>query len=273
MAKIDCVIIGHNTGNFQDFINGRKSMAEFTGAYRDAQINSILLDGQRIAYIDLFNRVWKQAVPDTETFSPFDPVGLAGLHLASFLAQSGAEPAVVGEFQKGRKKLEEILRDEPLAVAITTTFYFEPSPMKEIVSFVRERSPNTVIIIGGPYPSHLDRGDLADALELVFEEVGADIYVIDSQGEFTLARVIQELKRNRDLDNLRSIPNLIEIRNVQRRRAALNRYHALIRAGSRRGAGEPHSDLGGLSRTYGDGVVCEDNLRVILGVARLHGQG
>ena len=48
MAKIDCVIIGHNTRNFQDFINGRKSMAEFTGAYRDAQINSILLDGQRL---------------------------------------------------------------------------------------------------------------------------------------------------------------------------------------------------------------------------------
>ncbi len=209
MANIDCVIIGHNTGNFQDFINGRKSMAEFTGAYRDAQINSILLDGKRIAYMDLFNRVWTQVVPDAETFSPFDPLGLAGLHLASFLAQNGAEPAVVGEFQKGRKKLEEILRDEPLAVAITTTFYFEPSPMKEIVSFVRERSPNTVIIIGGPYPSHLDRGDLADALEMVFEEIGADIYVIDSQGEFTLARVIQELKRNRNLDNLHSIPNLV----------------------------------------------------------------
>jgi len=209
MNKVDCVIVGHNTGNFQDFITGRKSMSQWNGAYRDAQINSLLLNGRRISYMDFFNMAWKQMDPAAEPVSPFDPLGLAGLHLASFLARHGASAVIVGEFQKGKARLEELLRDEPLAVAITTTFYFEPSPMMEIVTFIRKRSPGTFIIIGGPYISHLDRGELADSLEGILKDIGADIYVIEGQGEATLARVMQALKSGSRLADLASIPNLL----------------------------------------------------------------
>ena len=209
MSKIDCVIIGHNTGNFQDYIAERRSMSDFSGAYHDAQFNSLLLNGERLAYMDVFNTVQKQVDPGAQALSPFDPLGLAGLHLASFLARQGSSSVIVGEFQKGRPRLEDLLRDEPLTVAITTTFYFEPSPMKEIVAFVRERSPGTIIIIGGPYPSHLDRGDLSDSLDFIFSEIGADVYVIDSQGESTLARVVGELRSSRSLANLSAVPNLL----------------------------------------------------------------
>lgn len=209
MNRIDCVIIGHNTGNFQDYIAESKSMARFNGAYRNAQINSLLLDGRRISYMDLFNAVRKQTDPAAEELTPFDPLGLASLHLASSLARSGASSVLVGEFQKGKQKLADLLRDEPLTVAITTTFYFEPNPMKEIVSFVRERSPETIIIIGGPYPSHLERGELSDALEMILDDIGADVYVIDSQGEAALARIVSALKSGSSLTDLESIPNLL----------------------------------------------------------------
>jgi radical SAM PhpK family P-methyltransferase len=209
MNSIDCVIIGHNTGNFQDYITGCKSMSRFNGAYRNAQINSLFLDGRRISYMDLFNAVRKQTEPDAEELSPFDPLGLAGLHLGSFLARHGASIVMIAEFQKGKQQLEKLLQDEPLAVAITTTFYFEPTPMKEIVAFVRQRSPNTKIIIGGPYPSHLERGDLADTLEMILGDIGGDVYVIDSQGEFALSCIVNELKRGSALSELQSIPNLL----------------------------------------------------------------
>jgi p-methyltransferase len=209
MNKIDCVIIGHNTGNFQNYIAESESMARFNGAYRNAQINSLLLDGRRISYMDLFNSIRRQVDPGAEELTPFDPLGLASLHLASSLARSGASSVLVGEFQKGKAKLNELLRDEPLTVAITTTFYFEPTPMKEIVSFIRERSPDTKIIIGGPYPSHLERGELADALEMLLDDIGADVYVIDSQGEAALARIVTALKSGSSLEDLQSIPNLL----------------------------------------------------------------
>ncbi|HXQ71810.1 MAG TPA: hypothetical protein VN844_15050, partial [Pyrinomonadaceae bacterium] len=184
-------------------------MARFNGAYRNAQINSLLLDGRRISYMDLFNSIRKKVDPGAEELTPFDPLGLASLHLASSLARSGASSVLVGEFQKGKSKLNELLRDEPLTVAITTTFYFEPTPMKEIVSFIRERSPDTKIIIGGPYPSHLERGQLSDAVEIILEDICADVYVIDSQGEAALARIVTALKSGSTLDDLQSIPNLL----------------------------------------------------------------
>lgn len=209
MNKIDCVIIGHNTGNFQNYIAESESMARFNGAYRNAQINSLLLDGRRISYMDLFNSIRRQVDPGAEELTPFDPLGLASLHLGSSLARSGASSVLVGEFQKGKSKLNELLRDEPLTVAITTTFYFEPTPMKEIISFIRERSSDTKIIIGGPYPSHLERGELADALEMVLADIGADVYVIDSQGEAALAQIVMALKAGSSLEDLQSIPNLL----------------------------------------------------------------
>lgn len=209
MNRIDCVIIGHNTGNFQEYIAESKSMARFNGAYRNAQINSLLMDGRRISYMDLFNSIRKQVDSEAEELTPFDPLGLASLHLASSLARSGASSVLVGEFQKGKAKLNELLRDEPLTVAITTTFYFEPTPMKEIVSFIRERSPDTTIIIGGPYPSHLERGELSDALEMILDDIGADVYVIDSQGEAALAQIVKALKSGSSLEDLQSIPNLL----------------------------------------------------------------
>ena len=78
MNRLDCVIIGHNTGNFQDYIAESKSMARFNGAYRNAQINSLLLDGRRISYMDLFNSVRKQKTSGDFLTSSY-PTGGIGL--------------------------------------------------------------------------------------------------------------------------------------------------------------------------------------------------
>lgn len=209
MARLDCVVIGHNTGDFQQYIAERQGMAKWGGAYRDAQINSVLWDGRRLSYMDLFNAVRTRADPGAERMSAFDPLGLAGLHLVSFLTRHGASAVLVGEFQKGRAKLDGLLRDEPVAVAITTTFYFEPSPMKEIVSFVRQRSPETKIVIGGPYASQLDRAGPPALVEATLKDIGADVYVIDGQGEATLSQVVAELARRGTADDLAAVPNLL----------------------------------------------------------------
>lgn len=204
MDNIDCVVIGHNTGHFDEELEGKRSMAEWFGAYRDAQVNSLLVDGKRITYMDFFNRIRRRADPAAEAVSAFDPMGLAGLHLTSFLDAHGLTAALVGEFQKGREELAELLASEPRAVAITTTFYFDLAPMQEIVQFIRERSPVTEIIIGGPYPSQLQRTK-PKQLEFTLKLIGADIFVLDGQGELTLARVVRALKRGDDLTEIANL--------------------------------------------------------------------
>jgi p-methyltransferase len=48
----------------------------------------------------------------------------------------------------------------------------------------------------------------SETLEFLLQEIGADIYIVDSQGESTLAKVLKRL-RNGDLENLSTIPNLL----------------------------------------------------------------
>lgn len=209
MATLDCLIIGHNDGNFQQAVAKRKAMARSTGAYRDAQINSVRLHGQRLSYMQLFNQVVQQQDTGADEYSAFDPLGLAGLHLASYLHREGLSTVFVGRFRKGDAALDELLASEPLTIAITTTFYFEADPISEVVEYAARRAPSSVIVVGGPFPSQLERAASPDLVDATVKQTGADVVVVDSQGEATLARVVQALKQGGGADDLGVIPNLI----------------------------------------------------------------
>src|SRR5262249_10889202 len=105
------------------------------------------------------------------------------------------------------ERLAELLAQSPDAVAITTTFYIDCDPITEIVKFVRKLSPRTKVIVGGPhiFNSVLDHD--SETLEFLFQEMGADIYIVDSQGEGTHAQVVKCLSKN-GMEELKSIPNL-----------------------------------------------------------------
>src|SRR5262249_42355013 len=45
-----------------------------------------------------------------------------------------------------------------------------------------------------------------DPFHAILEDIGADIYVVESQGELTLSRIVKALKTN---GNISEIPNLI----------------------------------------------------------------
>ena len=103
---------------------------------------------------------------------------------------------VVNAFNFEQDTFVELLAKKPRCVAITTTFYLDAKPIREIVDFVRKHSTDTKIIVGGPHIFNLcDFYDPADdGLAFVLEEMGADIYIHDSQGELTLSCVIAHLR-------------------------------------------------------------------------------
>jgi p-methyltransferase len=87
-------------------------------------------------------------------------------------------------------------------VAITTTFYLMPWPVREISRFVAECSPDSLIAVGGPLVDNLaadlDGPDLTSALAWM----GADVYVREAQGEATLGRLVEMLRRRGDVADL-----------------------------------------------------------------------
>jgi radical SAM PhpK family P-methyltransferase len=78
-------------------------------------------------------------------------------------------------------------------------------PVNEIVQFVREHSPQTKIVVGGPLISNHLRNLQGGALDSALMDMAADFYVVDSQGEGTLATLVKTVKNNL---NPAEVPNL-----------------------------------------------------------------
>ena len=202
----DCVLIGYNEMPFSDLVEKSKPRSASSGTYSYLKANSVLIDGQRISYTDLLNRVLKRAGRDDGPLNVFDLPNLGVCYLASFLRRRQFTVETVNFVNHDRARLVELLSDGPRAVAITTTFYVEPSPVIDLVRFIRSKNSETKIIVGGPHIFNVCRDFDVDTQDHIFDSIGADIYVHDSQGETTLAMILDRLRSGGALDD---VPNLI----------------------------------------------------------------
>jgi radical SAM PhpK family P-methyltransferase len=204
---LHCVIVGYNDIDFTAFAARQKRMEKSSGAYHEIKTNSVLLRGQRYTYMELINQAIERSAGTDPRLSVFEAPALGAFYLKNYLHKKGFTAQVVNFFNYGKDTLAALLDQRPAAVAITTTFYIEDTPIIEIIKFVRKHSPQTKIIVGGPYVLNLSADFDPETLEFMLEQIGADIYIVDSQGEETLARVVGCLQ-NGSMQDLAGIPNL-----------------------------------------------------------------
>lgn len=210
--RLNCVIVGYNEIDFRKFAMNQKKVERASGAYHEVRANSILIDGQRYTYMETLNHAIASAQGVNPKLNVFEAPSLGAYYLKNFLNHKGFNAEVVNFFNYQKEKLVELLEQRPDAVAITTTFYVDPAPVIEVVEFVRRHCPETKIIVGGPHIFNVASEYEGETLEFLFHEMGADIYVIDSQGESALASVVGCVRDAR-IDNLRTIPNLMYTEN------------------------------------------------------------
>lgn len=205
--QLDCVVIGYNETPFEDYEKILRSYGEDTEAYRDLKFSFVDLDGKKLDYVNLLNHVVNLANSREATgeFKSGDIPNLAAVYLTSFLGRRGFNARYINLFQYEKEKLIEYLAEGPLCVAITTTFYVINLPVNEMVSFIREHNSKVKIVVGGPLISNHCRNFRQDALKEALSDMGADIYVIEGQGEHTLSLILDSLKNG---GNLRNVPNI-----------------------------------------------------------------
>jgi p-methyltransferase len=204
---LDCVVIGYNETPFEDYEKVLRNYGEDTEAYRDLKFSFVDLDGKKLDYVNLLNHVVNLANSREATgeFKSGDIPNLAAVYLTSFLSRRGFNARYINLFQCEKEKLIEYLSEDPLCVAITTTFYVINLPVNEMVSFIREHNSKVKIVVGGPLISNHCRNFRPDALKEALSDMGADIYVIEGQGEHTLSLILDSLKNG---GNLRNVPNI-----------------------------------------------------------------
>jgi p-methyltransferase len=209
---LHCVVIGYNDVPFSEYEAWVGGYGENSEAYRDLRFSFVELGGGRkLDYIGLLNLAAERAerqLGHPITWAPlrsFAIPNLAAIYLTQFLRRSGFSSTYVNLFRAEQSRLTELLAGHPLAVAITTTFYLTNEPVREIVKFIRASNPSTQIIVGGPLVANHARSGSADELRIALSDIGADYFVVESQGEQTLAKLLDALARG---ESPSMIPNL-----------------------------------------------------------------
>jgi len=197
---LDIIIIGYNELPFEDYRDTLKAYGEQSETYRDLRLNFFEIGDKAYTYVDLLNKV------SGETYLSCDIPNLAALYLSNFLIRRGLRADYINLFQQEKERLRQMLMEDPVCIAITTTFYVTNFPVNNMVEFIRECAPTIPIIIGGVLVSNHFNTYQQDEFFHALEDMGGDIYVLESQGELTLYNLVTALKEKRDLSE---VPNLI----------------------------------------------------------------
>jgi p-methyltransferase len=208
-SNLDCILIGPHEVDFDKVEQNTRTMGEDSGAYRVLKTNSVRFRGRRMPYFGMLNQIMEEATGRPSNLHVCELPSLALCHLKTWLHRAGFTTAEINFFPRGKEYLTDLLAADPLAVAITTTFYVDNDAVAEVVRFVRENSRGDVkIIVGGPHIMNVCKNYDEPSQDFIFATIGADFYICDSQGEDSLARLLGEL-REQDKAHVNQVPNLI----------------------------------------------------------------
>lgn len=193
---IDCLIIGNNQMNFPEYVRTIRQMGEKAGAFRDVSLSFYEADGDILSCTDHFNRHYRT---DGPKFSYNNILSATATVLGTFLDEAGFSFDFINSFQEGRDRLVYLLREKRIrAVAITTTYYVFALPIMEIMDLIRTHAPQVKVILGGPYINTQYKINGPDEFAFLMSQLGADYYVVNSQGEQAMVDVLAALRDNRE---------------------------------------------------------------------------
>ena len=204
----DCLIVGYNDGAFEHEVQMMRSMGADHPDYRDLNLNFIEYQGRPYRAMDVLDHFYYEGRRDTDRrkFHNAEVLWMVVMYLGTYLARRGFSFDYVNLFQNQKEELLEKLRTRQyLTAVVTTTIYNYDTPIREVVDFLREHSPETRVIVGGPYVAKRSETMEENDLKAVFKYVGADFYVRSREGEQVLVRLLEELKGSR---HFAGIPNL-----------------------------------------------------------------
>jgi radical SAM PhpK family P-methyltransferase len=210
--QLDCVVIGYNEIPFERYEQFLRTYGEDTEAYRDLKFSFINLAGTKLDYMGLLNHVLKAANKNCGDLKSGDIPNLAAVYLMNFLLNRGVRAKYINLFQQEKEKLIEYLAEDPAVVAITTTFYVVNMPVIEMVDFIRRHNSKVKIVVGGPLIANHSRNEKGQHFKTALDDMGADVYVIEGQGEQTLYHIVNCVNSGADLN---SVPNIAYVENGQ----------------------------------------------------------
>ena len=152
-------------------------------------------------------------VPPDRSYDRRLPLGI--MQISSYLTSKGFENDVCDykgiTQEEGMKKIKKFILDNKPKFVGMSCFITELPIMKELCEFIKKQDKNTVVIIGGPYPT--ERPDHFVEKEVMFD------YLVLGEAEESFYELIKEIKEGKDGKNLSGISYVHEgklIKNPER---------------------------------------------------------
>jgi len=145
---------------------------------------------------------------------------LAGIYLYNYLTRRGLQCALINFLDRQMGDLEKLLSKNPSIVAISTTYLNSIKEVKHVTETIRKHASDVKIVVGGTLilnsydiyrrkDTDYDTGSCAQDYFFVNEEKhfreDIDVFVIDEQGESTLARLAMRIKEGKDHSDLSNL--------------------------------------------------------------------
>ncbi|TMR99675.1 PhpK family radical SAM P-methyltransferase [Nonomuraea basaltis] len=210
MDGLDCVVIGYNEGDFDDYRVMCERAGPGTPEFQIMRSEHLVVDGTAMPWLDAFSRIRNRDTGRADRYHVGEVFNLAALYLTSYLRRRGLRAEPVSLFSAEPDRLAALLAEQPAVVAITTTFYVNILPVGPIVEYVRQMSPSSHIVVGGPLVDNLCQSGMTGAVQDFFFAMGADSYIQESQGELSLGRLCHAIRSGADIaavDNLIHCPD------------------------------------------------------------------
>jgi radical SAM PhpK family P-methyltransferase len=203
----DCLIIGFNDTPFDELVDLMRGMGEDSGSFRDLNLAFIDLDGKPQRALDVINHLLeKDGLAREQPYENCDFVWPVVLYLGSFLARRGYTFDYIPLFHRERDRIADLVAGKTYrCVVVTTTVYVSPHPIIDVIETLRGAGVDAPMVVGGPYISTQYNALEAETFGGLLSSLGGDIYVISSEGEATLAKIIEVL---RGFGTLSDVPNL-----------------------------------------------------------------
>jgi p-methyltransferase len=205
---MDCILVGYNEPNVAETMARLEKMKHVSAGYNALRNSLVRFRGLWRTYTNMLNMALTESTGKKYDLHTMDAANLALCYLKTFLTRRQLDVEIVNFFNKDKGRLTALLSHNPKAVVVSTTFYNEDAPIKEVVAFVKSHNAEIPVIAGGNRISTIGRIADTVTMDYLLEKIGADIYVIDDQGEETLACLLHQMRRGGKCD-LDAVPNLI----------------------------------------------------------------
>lgn len=205
----DCLIIGFKELDFEKYVKMLRQMGTHNGAYRDLNLAFIDYLGKPYRCLDILNHFLESGAEPSKPAKLLhnsDFLWPVITYLGSYLKKRNYTFDYINVFNLEQDALREKLENNDiLTIAITTTLYVSVHPVIDIINFIKKYNRKARIIVGGPFIYNLTLTNQPAIVQSMFKYMGADFYVIGSEGEAALAEIIGALKNERPLDTIDNI--------------------------------------------------------------------